>query len=93
MTTYQQTTRSIGKFTEFVGESKRQMIPLSSDEARSLRRHGQHVRVIEGIGWLTVDGRDYVLQPGDQALLGEGHIPAVVGSANHEPVLFEVIRS
>ena len=92
MTTYQQTTH-IGKFAEFVGATHRQTIPLEANEVHSLRRNGQHIRVIAGIGWLTFDGQDYILQPGEQALLGEGQMSAVLGSANYDPVIFEVIRS
>ncbi|MBE0690220.1 MAG: hypothetical protein IH587_08895 [Anaerolineae bacterium] len=92
MTTYQQTTGSIGKFTEFVGENPRRTIPMEGNEARSLRRLGQRVRVIAGTGWLTFDQNDHVLQPGDQVMVGEGYMPAVLSSANREPVTFEVIR-
>ncbi|MCC6612732.1 MAG: hypothetical protein IT320_04590 [Anaerolineae bacterium] len=93
MTTYQQTNMNIGKFTEFVGESPRRTIPLGGDEARSLRRLGQYVRVVSGLGWLTIDDRDHILEPGDKIRLHKGKTPAVVGSANQQPVIFEVIYS
>jgi len=93
MTTYQQTTGAIGKFTEFVGESPKQTIPLGGDEARSLRRLGQRVRVVSGIGWLTIDDRDHILEPGDQLELHSGKTPAVIGSANRQAVIFEVMRA
>lgn len=63
----------------------------SSGDVRTLRAAGQTVRVIQGIAWVTLDGADIVLRPGDSAYLRPGAPAAIISRLSSKMLTYEVV--
>lgn len=65
--------------------SQAETFQLQKGEVRSLRRDGRRLRVLSGSAWLTMTGRDYILDGDQSVTLGNGReralVSAVAGSA------------
>jgi hypothetical protein len=71
---------------EALSQSK---IELMKGFVRDEKRESQVLRVVSGKAWVTMDGEDVVLQPGDEIKLSRGKYDAVVSAAGDEPLVYE----
>lgn len=63
----------------------------SNSDVRTLRASGQTVRVIQGIAWVTLDGADIILHPGDNVYLRPGASPATISRLGSEMLVYEIV--
>jgi mannose-6-phosphate isomerase-like protein (cupin superfamily) len=71
---------------EVLSKSK---IELMKGYVRDEKRESQVLRVISGKAWVTMDGEDVVLKPGDELKLSRGKYDAVVSATGDEPLVYE----
>jgi len=71
---------------EVLSQSK---IELMKGYVRDEKRESQVLRVISGNAWVTMDGEDVVLKPGDELKLSRGRYDAVVSATGDEPLVYE----
>ena len=64
-------------------------IELMKGYVRDEKRESQVLRVISGSAWVTMDGEDVVLKPGDEFKLSRGKYDAVVSPTGDEPLVYE----
>ena len=64
-------------------------IELMKGYVRDEKRESQVLRVVSGNAWVTMDGKDVVLKPGDEFKLSRGKYDAVVSPAGDEPLVYE----
>ena len=64
-------------------------IELMKGYVRTEKRESQVMRVVSGKAWVTMDGKDLILNPGDELKLSHGEYKAVVSTANNEPLVYE----
>ena len=69
------------------------IIELAADMPRSINRIGQTIRVISGMAWVTMDGEDYFIEPGETLNLLPGRSHAVIEGMKHKPVVFQTERN
>ena len=53
-----------------------------------LKRQNQILRVVSGTAWVTMDGEDYTLQPGQELRIMTGSFPAIVDVMSSQPLVF-----
>ncbi|HET8943994.1 MAG TPA: hypothetical protein VFO59_04365 [Dehalococcoidia bacterium] len=59
-------------------------------EVARLPADSRGVKVREGTAWVTVDGQDKLLSPGDRVTFEPGRFPPVVTSLGSVPLILEV---
>ena len=64
-------------------------IELMKGYVRDEKRESQVLRIVSGTAWVSMDGEDIVLNPGDEFKLSHGKHKALVSSANDEPLVYE----
>lgn len=72
------------------GASQAENFRLQAGEVRSLRRDGRRVQVLAGTGWLTMAGRDYILDPGQSLTLGNARERALLSAVDGASLRVEV---
>lgn len=64
-------------------------IELMKGYVRNEKRESQVLHIVSGTAWVSMDGEDLILKPGDQLKLSHGKYNAVVSSASSEPLVYE----
>ena len=64
-------------------------IELMKGYVRDEKRESQVLRVVSGSAWVTMDGEDVVLKPGDEIKLSRGKYDAVVSATGDGPLVYE----
>ena len=64
-------------------------IELMKGYVRSEKRQSQVLRIVSGRAWVTMEGEDIILEPGQELKLSHGRDQAVVSSAGDEPIVYE----
>ncbi len=82
---------ALGMFVHTDGRNgAAQMIQINEGEVAALPRNWQEMRVLSGKAWLTMNGQDYFLEPGQSLFLLERRDKALVSSFNGGGVRIEV---
>ena len=68
------------------GKSK---IELMKGYVRDEKRESQVLRIVSGTAWISMDGEDVVLKPGEEFKLSHGKYKALVSPATDEPLVYE----
>jgi mannose-6-phosphate isomerase-like protein (cupin superfamily) len=71
---------------EQVGKST---IELMKGYVRDEKRESQVLRIVSGTAWISMDGEDIVLKPGEEFKLSHGKHKALVSPATDEPLVYE----
>lgn len=71
---------------EQVGKST---IELLKGYVRDEKRESQVLRIVSGTAWISMDGEDVVLKPGEEFKLSHGKHKALVSPATNEPLVYE----
>lgn len=71
---------------EPINQSK---IELMKGYVRTEKRESQVLRIVSGMAWVSMDGEDLILNPGEELKLSHGKYNAVVSPANNEPLIYE----
>lgn len=71
-------------------ESQAETFQLQKGEVRSLRRDGRRLRVLSGSAWLTMGGRDYILDRGQWVPLESDRERALLSAVDGTSVRVEV---
>ncbi len=64
-------------------------IELMKGYVRDEKRESQVLRIVSGSAWVTMDGEDIVLKPGDEMKLSRGEYNAIVSPTGDEPLIYE----
>jgi mannose-6-phosphate isomerase-like protein (cupin superfamily) len=64
-------------------------IELMKGYVRSEKRESQVLRIVSGTAWVSMDGEDLVLNPGEELKLSHGKHQAVVSPAGDDPLVYE----
>lgn len=70
--------------------SKPVALRIRQGEVRNLPRDGRRLRIISGEAWLTMDGRDHILEAGQALVLGRGREKALVSPTNGSSLRLEI---
>jgi hypothetical protein len=57
---------------------------------RDEKRESQVLHVVTGTAWVTMDGKDIILNEGEEVRLSRGKYDAVVSSVDSKPVVYEI---
>ncbi|MBZ0296229.1 MAG: DUF2917 domain-containing protein [Anaerolineae bacterium] len=64
-------------------------IELMKGYVRTEKRESQVLRIVSGTAWVSMDGEDLILNPGEELKLSHGKHHAVVSPANNQPLVYE----
>ena len=64
-------------------------IELMDGYVRSEKRESQVLRIVSGTAWVSMEGEDIVLNPGEELKLSHGKYNAVVSPVGEEPLVYE----
>ena len=64
-------------------------IELMKGYVRTEKRESQVLRIVSGTAWVSMDGEDLILKPGEELKLSHGKHKAVVSPASNEPLVYE----
>lgn len=64
-------------------------IELMTGYVRDEKRESQVLRIVSGTAWVSMDGEDLILNPGDELKLSHGKHKALVSAATDEPLVYE----
>ena len=64
-------------------------IELMTGYVRSEKRESQLLRIVTGTAWVSMDGEDIVLGPGEELKLSHGRHSAIVSPTGTEPLVYE----
>lgn len=64
-------------------------IELMTGYVRSEKRESQVLRIVSGTAWVSMEGEDIVLAPGEELKLSHGKHNAIVSPAGQEPLVYE----
>jgi hypothetical protein len=65
-------------------------IELNRGQAHSIGRKARFVRVISGVAWVTLGGKDFILADGEEMALQSGRPRAVITAVGEQPIIYEV---
>ena len=71
---------------EALSQSK---IELMKGYVRNEKRESQLIRIVSGTAWVSMDGEDTILNPGEELKLSHGKYNAVVSATGNEPLVYE----
>jgi hypothetical protein len=75
--------------THTMEQQSKSRIELMDGYVRDEKRESQVLRVVSGTAWVSMDGEDVILKPGEEIKLSHGRYSAVVSSADDEPLVYE----
>lgn len=75
--------------THTMEQLDKSVIELMKGYVRDEKRESQVMRVVSGTAWVSIDGEDIVLNPGDELKLSHGKHKALVSPAGAEPLVYE----
>lgn len=64
-------------------------IELMEGYVRGEKRESQVLRIVSGTAWVSMEGEDIILQPGDELKLSHGKHNAVISPTGNEPLIYE----
>ena len=64
-------------------------VELMTGYVRDEKRESQVLRIVSGAAWVTMDGEDIILEPGDEFKLSRGKHKALVSPAGHDPLVYQ----
>jgi mannose-6-phosphate isomerase-like protein (cupin superfamily) len=64
-------------------------IELMKGFVRSEKRDSQMLRIVSGTAWVSMDGEDMILNPGEELKLSHGKHQAVISATGNEPLVYE----
>jgi glyoxylate utilization-related uncharacterized protein len=68
---------------------RRQRVELQPGDVQRIEGSGR-VTIVCGNAWVTVNGTDMILRPGQSLYLPRGHQPVLISSLKHTSVIYEV---
>lgn len=68
---------------------KRQRMELNAGETQHIQGLERNLSVIDGWAWVTINGTDIVLRPGQMMHLPEGHNPVLISGLKDVPLIYE----
>jgi hypothetical protein len=71
---------------EALSQSK---IELMKGYVRNEKRESQLIRIVSGTAWVSMDGEDTILNPGEELKLSHGKYNAVVSPMGNQPLVYE----
>jgi mannose-6-phosphate isomerase-like protein (cupin superfamily) len=77
------------RITHTMEKATQSPIELMKGYVRDEKRESQVMRVVSGTAWVSMDGEDIILNPGEELKLSHGKHKAVVSPANDEPLVYE----
>ena len=77
------------RITHTMEQSSKTAIELLKGYVRDEKRESQVMRVVSGAAWISMDGEDIILQPGEELKLSHGKHKALVSPASDEPLVYE----
>ncbi|MBZ0287922.1 MAG: DUF2917 domain-containing protein [Anaerolineae bacterium] len=75
--------------THTMEQLSKEKIELMQGHVRTEKRESQVLRIVSGSAWVSMEGEDIVLNPGDELKLSHGRHEAVVSPVGHEPLIYE----
>jgi mannose-6-phosphate isomerase-like protein (cupin superfamily) len=75
--------------THTMEQSSKSAIELLKGYVRDEKRESQVMRIVSGTAWVSIDGEDVILSPGDELKLSHGKHKALVSPASDEPLVYE----
>lgn len=63
---------------------------VSCGEVASVERTHQHLHIMSGYAWLTLDGQDLLLEAGQQVELQPGGDRALISALGDEPLVYRL---
>lgn len=75
--------------THTMERASQSTIELMKGYVRDEKRESQVMRIVSGTAWVSMDGEDIVLKPGEELKLSHGKYKAIVSPANDEPLVYE----
>ncbi len=75
--------------THTMEQSNKSPIELMKGYVRDEKRESQVMRIVSGTAWVSMDGEDIILNPGEELKLSHGKHKAVVSPAGNEPLVYE----
>lgn len=77
------------RITHTMEKLSKSQIELMQGYVRDEKRESQVLRVVSGTAWISLDGKDVVLHPGEEYKLSHGKYKALVSPATDEPLVYE----
>jgi mannose-6-phosphate isomerase-like protein (cupin superfamily) len=75
--------------THTMEQSSKSPIELMKGYVRDEKRESQVMRIVSGTAWVSMDGEDIILNPGEELKLSHGKYKALVSPASDEPLVYE----
>ena len=75
--------------THTMEQLSKSKIELMKGYVRDEKRESQVLRIVSGTAWISMDGEDIVLKPGEEFKLSHGKYKALVSTATNEPLVYE----
>ena len=57
---------------------------------RDEKRESQVLHVVSGTAWVTMDGKDIILNEGEEVRLSRGKYDALISSPDRQPLVYEI---
>ena len=80
----------VGQVTRTAPQASDRVRRLQPGEAKRIRRTGQTLHIVSGAAWVTINGRDVILQSGEDVKLPWGRHPAVISGLRGQPVAYQL---
>ncbi len=77
------------RITHTMEKATKSHIELMKGYVRDEKRESQVLRVVSGTAWISLDGEDIVLKPGEEYKLSHGKHKALVSPVTDEPLVYE----
>lgn len=77
------------RITHTMEQLSQSKIELMKGYVRTEKRESQLLRVVSGTAWVSMDGKDLILNPGEELKLSRGEYKAVVSATGNEPLVYE----
>ena len=83
------TTPTQKRATYTMGKMTRCTIELMQGYVNTEKCQSQILRVVSGTAWVSMNGEDIILQPGEELNLSNCRHDAVVSATGNEPLVYE----
>jgi hypothetical protein len=83
------TTPDQKRITHTMEALSKAKIELMNGYVRSEKRESQVLRIVSGKAWVSMEGEDTILEPGQEFKLSHGKHQAVVSAVGDDPLVYE----
>ncbi len=83
------TTSDEKRITHTMEALSKSKIELMNGYVRSEKRESQVLRIVSGTAWVSMEGEDIILEPGQEFKLSHGKHKALVSPMGNEPLVYE----